>query len=183
MKKEIQKREGLTDLEILVLESARRTDYGDCLEDPQWSFAVCDTANLRPANYRGVVSSLVKKGFIRIDDQEGKGAFKDMVFSFTDSGKMLFMNKEEYPLLGEVVDGDYKWEDLYFAFEKVHPQDWKAPINAIWFSSGDAEKDKHDLHKIKTAIVFFTGSLASVTKEKNGHYRIRAVGYYEAIGA
>jgi len=84
------KTDGLTELEIKVLQAARKTNFGDCLEGGQWSFAVCDAAKLDEKIYRGVVASLVKKGLVVISDDEGKGKFSDMVFDYTDAGKELF---------------------------------------------------------------------------------------------
>lgn len=82
----------LTELEVKVLEASRHTDYGDCLEDGQWSFAVCDKSGLNEKIYRGVVSSLVKKGLVNIWDNGDipKGKFEDQVFEFTDKGRQLF---------------------------------------------------------------------------------------------
>ena len=82
--------EKLTELETVVMKAARRTDYGDCLEYPQWSFSVCDASGLNEKVYRGVVASLVKKGLVVIQDDEGKGRYQDMVFGFTDEGVKLF---------------------------------------------------------------------------------------------
>jgi hypothetical protein len=90
MSKELKNKEGLTELEIKVMEAARRTDYGDCLEESQWSFAVCDASGLSEKIYRGVVSSLIKKEFVIVHDQEGKGRSNDMVFAYTDTGKERF---------------------------------------------------------------------------------------------
>lgn len=90
MNKKVAKREGLTDLEIKVLEAARHTDYGDCLVESQWSFAVCDAAGISEKVYRGVVASLIKKNLVAIYDNEGKGRSNDMVFCYTDAGRKLF---------------------------------------------------------------------------------------------
>jgi hypothetical protein len=84
------KKDGLTELEVKVLEASRNTDFGDCLEYGQWSFAVCEKSGLDEKIYRGVVSSLVKKGLVNIWDQEGRGKSGDMVFDFTDEGRKLF---------------------------------------------------------------------------------------------
>jgi hypothetical protein len=89
------KTNGLTQLEIKVLEGCRHTDYGDCLEYGQWSFSVCNAAGLDPKVYRGVVSSLIKKGLINVWDEELGGMKFDpyrntMVFDLTDEGKKLF---------------------------------------------------------------------------------------------
>ena len=77
----------LTELEKKVMEAARETDFGDCLVDPQWSFAVCDASGLPEKTYRGVVASLVKKELVRISDQEGRGRSRDMVFAYTEAGR------------------------------------------------------------------------------------------------
>lgn len=88
--KELVRAEGLTELEIKVLNAARHTNFGDCMEECQWSFAVCDEAKLSEKVYRGVVASLVKKGLIWIEDNEGRGLYRDMVFGFKDAGEKLF---------------------------------------------------------------------------------------------
>jgi len=82
---------GLTESEEKVLRASRETDYGDCLIEGQWSFAVCDAAKMNEKQYRGVVSSLVQKGYITIWDNEDKGRFRDMVFSYTESGRKLWV--------------------------------------------------------------------------------------------
>lgn len=88
------KTEGLTELEVKVMEAARRTDYGDCLEYGQWSFSVCDAAGLDPKVYRGVVSSLIKKGLVSIWDEEPNYKLDPcratVVFDYTDRGRSLF---------------------------------------------------------------------------------------------
>jgi len=84
------KRDGLTELEIRVLEASRKSDFGDCFIEPSWSFSVCDASGLNEKVYRGVVSSLVKKGLVVIQDDEGKGRFRDMVFILTENGKKLW---------------------------------------------------------------------------------------------
>jgi hypothetical protein len=86
----------LTELETKVMRAARKTDYGDCYYDGQWSFAVCEKADLDEKVYRGVVASLIKKGLVTIWDNgdintgKQKGNFSDMVFEYTDDGKKLF---------------------------------------------------------------------------------------------
>lgn len=90
MEKTVQHVEGLTELEIEVLNASRKTNFGDCLESGQWSFAVCDATQLTEKTYRGVVSSLVKKELVQIFDNDEKGRYADMVFCFTEKGKKLF---------------------------------------------------------------------------------------------
>jgi len=92
---------GLTELEVKVMEAARHTDYGDCLEFGQWSFSVCDAAKLDPKVYRGVVSSLIKKGLVTVWDDEPSNSHRGvcdplretMVFDYTDKGKALFVEE------------------------------------------------------------------------------------------
>jgi hypothetical protein len=91
------KTDGLTALEVRVMEAARHTDYGDCLECGQWSFSVAAAAKMDTKVYRGVVSSLIQKGLVSIwdDDPDGSDRRFDpdketMVFDYTDLGKSLF---------------------------------------------------------------------------------------------
>jgi len=93
----------LTELEKQVMEAGRKTNFGDCLVEPQWSFAVADAARMDYKVYRGVVASLVKKGLANICDNEGRGRnrFDDMVFSYTEEGKKLMTLWELY---GEFIE-------------------------------------------------------------------------------
>jgi hypothetical protein len=87
----IVKTDGLTDLEIKVLEAARHTGYDDCFDtNATWCFAIAETAGISMSVFRGVASSLIKKGFAKIWDWEGKGKPMDMVFAYTEAGKLLF---------------------------------------------------------------------------------------------
>jgi hypothetical protein len=80
----------LTENEIKVLNAGRTNCFSDCLESATWSFAVCDESGLDEKIYRGVVSSLIKKGYVWIQDDSNKGKFADMVFGYTEKGKSLF---------------------------------------------------------------------------------------------
>jgi len=84
----------LTELEHKVMKAGRKTHYGDCLVYPQWSFAVCEVAEMDEKIYRGVVASLVKKGLVEVFDNEGrpkgKGKYADQVFAYTDEGVKYF---------------------------------------------------------------------------------------------
>ena len=75
----------LTDYEVKVMIASRNNEYGDCMEGGTWSFSVCDNAGLTSSVYRGVVSSLIKKGYARVN-----GKRDDEVFSLTAAGKALF---------------------------------------------------------------------------------------------
>lgn len=79
----------LTNLEILVLNASQKTDFGDCAEKLVWNFAVQDASKLDSKIYRGVVSSLIKKGLVSIYDYENKGKYEDMIFQLTEEGKKI----------------------------------------------------------------------------------------------
>jgi hypothetical protein len=81
----------LTNLEKQVIEGAQKSDYGDVMNgrDGTWSFDVQEYSKLNEKIYRGVVSSLVKKGLVTISDSEGHGKYRDMVFDFTDKCRNL----------------------------------------------------------------------------------------------
>ena len=81
--------DNLTDNEIAVLIASRNNEYGDCIEYGTWSFTVCDNANLTEKVYRGVVSSLIKKGYATVAGSRG-----DEVFALTTKGKQLFSDYE-----------------------------------------------------------------------------------------
>lgn len=70
--------------------ASRINEFNDCLTDgATWSFTVCDNANLDMKVYRGVVSSLIKKGFAEICGEGG-----NEVFGLTDKGKALFSDNK-----------------------------------------------------------------------------------------
>ena len=75
----------LTDNEIKVMIASRNNEYNDVMDGGTWSFTVCDNSGLSPKVYRGVVSSLIKKGYARVLGERG-----DEVFALTNEGKNLF---------------------------------------------------------------------------------------------
>lgn len=86
-KEEILNADNLTDNEIKVMIASRNNEYGDCcIDGSTWSFTVCDNSGLSSKIYRGVVSSLIKKGYASV---AGKGG--DEIFALTESGKALFI--------------------------------------------------------------------------------------------
>lgn len=109
MEKTVVRTKGLTELEIKILNAGRKTNFGDCMEDAQWSFAVCDEAGMDEKVYRGVVSSLVKKGLVgiyeNITGENKKAQFRDMVFGYTEEAKKLFEVEEKKMKLKELVVG------------------------------------------------------------------------------
>lgn len=77
--------DNLTDNEIKVMIASRNNEYGDAMDGATWSFTVCDNSGLSPKVYRGVVSSLIKKGYATVF-----GKRNDETFVLTDEGKNLF---------------------------------------------------------------------------------------------
>ena len=65
--------------------ASRNNEYGDAMDGATWSFTVCDNSRLSPRVYRGVVSSLIKKGYAIVF-----GKRNDETFVLTDEGKNLF---------------------------------------------------------------------------------------------
>lgn len=85
MEEEILNADNLTENEVKVMIASRNNEYGDCMEVGTWSFSVCDNSGLSANVYRGVVSSLIKKGYARVS-----GNRNDEVFALTVAGKNLF---------------------------------------------------------------------------------------------
>lgn len=77
--------DNLTENEIACLLAARNNEYGDCMEGGTWSFSIAQNAHLNEKVYRGVVSSLIKKGYATV-----QGKRNDEVFALTTKGKQLF---------------------------------------------------------------------------------------------
>jgi hypothetical protein len=86
----------LTDLEKQVIEGALKSDFGNVMagNDGTWSFDVQDYSGLTEKIYRGVVSSLIKKGLVTIFDTEGRGKYRDMVFNLTDKGRKYVRDEQ-----------------------------------------------------------------------------------------
>ena len=67
-------------------------------------------------------------------------------------------------------------DDMHHYFKLVANKDhWKRPV--------DAEVDYDDLYPVCAAIEFFTGSTPEFTELPGERFRVRAAGYFEAIGA
>lgn len=61
-------------------------------------------------------------------------------------------------------------------FDKVsNKENWKLPIDAVCLTK--------DVKNIEKAIIYFTGSVPLFTKMENSIYRVKAAGYYSAVGA
>ena len=68
--------------------------------------------------------------------------------------------------------------ELSAAFKRVaNPDNWKMPIDRI------VELDDASKNLVAAAVTFYTGSVASFTAMPENLYRVKADGYYKAIGA
>ncbi len=79
----------ITDNEKAILKGGCDSDYDNFCENPTWVFDAIDKSGLSPKVARGVISSLVKKGLVVIEDNEGKkgkGRSDDMTIFATDEG-------------------------------------------------------------------------------------------------
>ena len=86
-KEEILNADTLTDNEVKVMIASRNNEYSDCcINWSTWSFTVCDNSGLNSKIYRGVVSSLIKKGYARVSGKQD-----DEIFALTEKGKALFI--------------------------------------------------------------------------------------------
>lgn len=56
----------LTDNEFKVLRSLDNSEYGEVLRDDVWTFTIADNSDLSGKIISGTVSSLVKKGFVKV---------------------------------------------------------------------------------------------------------------------
>lgn len=72
----------LTANELAVMTACTETEYTGC----PWNWAVQLVSGVPEKAYRGVVSSLIKKGLCQIDDAEGHNHPTDMVFVLSDLG-------------------------------------------------------------------------------------------------
>jgi hypothetical protein len=76
--------------------------------------------------------------------------------------------------------GGYTQPELDAAFSLVaNTENWKYPIDATLPSITSIEKRK----LIVFAVMFFTGSTATLSKTSGGKIRVTAPGYYAALGA
>jgi len=78
-------------------------------------------------------------------------------------------------------NGSFAWthRELNDLFVRVtHPENWKFAIDAVATLANDRE-----LLGLREAVVFFTGSVPTLDALGGNRYRVRAVGYYAAIGS
>jgi hypothetical protein len=75
--------------------------------------------------------------------------------------------------------GGFTRDELDAAFARVRPAgNWKGRINALL----PATTSERELDAVQAAVTFFTGSVATVLHARGG-WRVRAAGYYAAVGA
>ncbi len=75
-----------------------------------------------------------------------------------------------------VKDGDYFISELRVAFDQVQNKDnWKSPVDAMILTK--------NVKITEAAIIHYTGSVATFTRIDGNNTRVRAAGYYAAIGA
>lgn len=87
------------------------------------------------------------------------------------------MTETERNEMIERILGGYSQEELAAAFKAVQDRmHWKRPIDAR-MPAGVSEA------LMRTAIIHFTGSVPMFYAGKNGTARVKAAGYYAAIGA
>ena len=77
----------LTALEHNVLECIDHNEYGDSLCDNVWTFSVAGYFGGEPNQLSGVVSSLIKKGFINATDTGD-----DASIGMTDAGAAAYLD-------------------------------------------------------------------------------------------
>jgi len=77
----------VTEKEQMVLQGARRSQYGDAYEEKEypWTFDVIDHSGLEAKIARGVISSLQAKGLIVVLDPDTR----DSAIEMTDEGRKV----------------------------------------------------------------------------------------------
>lgn len=97
------------------------------------------------------------------------------------------MNKQLNDQMAELdnmtvaVSGSMSWtrRELNDLFKRVEPAgNWKLRIDAVAVAADDRE-----LLGIREAVIFFTGSVPTMTPKGRNRYHVKAAGYYAAIGA
>lgn len=79
----------LTQMEIQILNAMRYNEYNDCLQDHcgTWTFSVIENAGIDPKKARGVISSLLKKGLVEVNE---KTSSDPESIGYTEAGEKLF---------------------------------------------------------------------------------------------
>ena len=81
-------------------------------------------------------------------------------------------------VVAQVLGQNVTWGELHDAFELVKPsENWKAAIDREVVIAGDRE-----MEMVRAAVEFFTGSKATFEALGRNRYRVRAAGYYAAVG-
>lgn len=74
--------------------------------------------------------------------------------------------------------------ELNAAFALVeNKENWKLPIDAL-VTIQDRNRPRREIELIRKAVVFFTGSVPTIDRGvRGGTIRVKAAGYYNAVGA
>lgn len=83
----------LTAQEIKFVNGMRNNEYNDAIEGPTWTFTAIDYSGMKGSQARGVMSSLVQKGFIWAEKGDKQAGDEDTV-GFTEAGVALFDNAD-----------------------------------------------------------------------------------------
>jgi hypothetical protein len=82
-------------------------------------------------------------------------------------------------IVGNVHGQPISRKAMQAAFELVqNRENWKLPIDAVVAIESDFEREL-----IYHAVMFYTGSIAQFYRQGPVQYRVRAMGYYAAVGA
>lgn len=79
----------LTAQEIKFVNGMRNNEYNDAIEGPTWTFTAIDYSGMEGRQARGVMSSLVQKGYIWAEKGD-KSKGDDDTVGFTPEGVALF---------------------------------------------------------------------------------------------
>lgn len=81
-------------------------------------------------------------------------------------------------VVAQVEGRDVTQGELSHAFDFVADRsNWKNPIDVVVVLSD------RQVALVREAVVFFTGSVPTITKREDGAVRVVAAGYYAAVGA
>ena len=84
------------------------------------------------------------------------------------------------------VEGEFKFSrvELQAAFDMVaDPNDWKCPVRAFFTTDTQATASERMVAAVRQAVIFYTGSVPTITHWGNFTFKCVADGYYRAVGA
>lgn len=85
----------LTENEMKVMQTIDRSCYGEYLRDAIWFFEISDDSGLKSTSIPGVVSSLVKKGYVATSDcwAGDKCDFDTATIEMTEAGAKAYIDQ------------------------------------------------------------------------------------------